>query len=141
MTIPIYLPYVVMIGAIGAIATILLGLSNALANAGWSKHDRATALRASAVVLTSWFLVSLVLGFADAYKAAPDRAPTIQYGIFIPILIGAWLIWRSPTMGRLIDAVPQPWIVGVQFYRALGWSFSSSTQRTRCRAFLRYRPE
>jgi hypothetical protein len=33
------------------------------------------------------------------------------------------LIWRSPAVGRIIDAVPQPWIVGVQFYRALGVVF------------------
>jgi hypothetical protein len=37
MTIPAYLPYVVTIGAIGAIAIILLGLRNALANAGRNK--------------------------------------------------------------------------------------------------------
>ena len=123
MTIPTYLPYVVMIGAIGAIITILLGLRTALANAGWSKHDRAGAFRILAVILISWFLVALVLGLADAYKAAPDRIPTIQYGIFIPLVIGAGLIWRSPAVGRIIDAVPQPWLVGVQLYRALGVTF------------------
>jgi hypothetical protein len=123
MTIATYLPYVVMIGAIGAISTILLGLRTALANAGWSKHDRATSFRISAVILIGWFLVALALGLADTYKAAPDHVPTIQYGIFIPILIGAWLIWRSPAVGRIIDALPQPWIVGVQLYRALGVIF------------------
>ena len=55
---------------------------------------------------------------AGAYKAAPDRIPTIQYGIFIPFLIGAWLIWRSPAVGRIIDAMPQP-----RIYRALGVIF------------------
>ena len=123
MTIPTYLPYVVMFGAIGAITAILFGLRNALANAGWSKQDRATAFRISAVILIGWFLVALALGLAGAYKAAPDRIPTIQYGIFIPLVVGAWLILRSPAVGRIIDAVPQPWIVGVQFYRALGVIF------------------
>jgi len=123
MTIPTYLPYVVMFGAIGAITAILFGVRNALANAGWSKRDRAAAFRITAVILISWFLVALALGLAGAYKAAPDRVPTIQYGIFIPLVIGAWLIWRSPAVGRIIDAVPQPWIVGVQFYRALGVVF------------------
>jgi hypothetical protein len=33
------------------------------------------------------------------------------------------LIWRSPVTGRIIDAVPQPWIVAVQLYRALGVIF------------------
>jgi hypothetical protein len=123
MTMPTYLPYYVLIGAIAVIATILFGLRNALAKAAWSKHERAAAFRFSAVILIGWFLLAFVLGLAGAYQAAPDRIPTIQYGIFIPFLIGAWLIWRSPGVGRIIDAVPQSWIVGVQLYRALGAIF------------------
>ena len=119
MTIPTYLPYYVLIGAIGIIGTILFGLRNALAQAAWPEHDRATAFRFSAVILIGWFLLALALGLAGAYRAAPDRIPTIQYGIFIPFLIGAWLIWWSPGVGRIIDAVPQSWIVGVQLYRAV----------------------
>jgi hypothetical protein len=68
-------------------------------------------------------LVAPALGLAGAYEAALDRLPTIQYGILIPFLIGAWLIWRSPAAGGLIDAVPQPWMIGVQLYRALGVIF------------------
>src|SRR6516164_5546343 len=123
MTIPTYLPYFVLVTASAIIATILVGLRNALAQAAWPKHDRASAFRIFAVILISWFLLALALGLAGAYEAAPNRLPTIQYGIFIPFLIGAWLIWRSPAVGRLIDAVPQPWIVGVQLYRALGVIF------------------
>ena len=108
MTIPTYLPYFVLVSASAIIATILVGLRNALAQAAWPKHDRAVAFRISAVSLVGWFLLALALGLAGAYKAAPDRLPTIQYGIFIPFLIGAWLIWRSPAVGRIIDAVPQP---------------------------------
>ena len=33
------------------------------------------------------------------------------------------MIWRLPVVGRVIDTVPQPWIVGVQLYRALGVIF------------------
>jgi hypothetical protein len=123
MTIPTYLPYYVLIGAIAIIATILFGLRNALAKAAWSKHERATAFRFSAIILIGWFLLAFALGLAGVYRAAPDRIPTIQYGIFIPFLIGAWLIWWSPGVGRIIDAVPQSWIVGVQLYRALGVIF------------------
>src|SRR6266567_2654418 len=123
MTIPTYLPYYVLIGAIAIIATILFGLRNALAKAAWPKHDRALAFGFSAVILIGWFLLALALGLAGAYRAAPDRIPTIQYGIFIPFLIGAWLLWWSPGVGRIIDAVPQSWIVGVQLYRALGVIF------------------
>ena len=43
MTIPIYLPYYVLIGSVAIIAAILFGLRNALANSGWSEQDRALA--------------------------------------------------------------------------------------------------
>ncbi len=49
--------------------------------------------------------------------------PTIQYGILLPILAGALLIWRSETAKRVVAAVPQSWLVGVQLYRALGVIF------------------
>jgi hypothetical protein len=123
MAIPTYLPYFVLVSASAVIAAILFGLRNALVQAPWPQHERAVAFRISAVILVAWFLLALALGLAGAYKAAPDRIPTIQYDIFIPFLIGAWVIWRSPAVGRIIDAVPQPWIVGVQLYRALGVIF------------------
>ena len=123
MTIPTYLPYYVLIGTIATIATILFGLRTALANAVWRKQDRAVAFASASIVLIGWFLLALALGLAGSYRPAPDAIPTIQYGIFIPVFIGAWLIWRSPAVGRIIDAVPQPWIVGVQLYRALGVIF------------------
>ena len=52
-----------------------------------------------------------------------DALPTIQFGIVPPILIGIFLIWRLDAVARLIDAVPQEWLVGVQLYRALGVIF------------------
>ncbi len=57
------------------------------------------------------------------YHVEGDALPTIQFGIVPPILIGMFLIWRSDTVDRLIDAVPQEWLVGVQLYRALGAIF------------------
>jgi uncharacterized protein len=66
-------------------------LRSALAQAAWPKHDRAVAFRISAVSLVGWFLLALALGLAGTYKAAPDRIPTIQYGIFIPFLVGVKL--------------------------------------------------
>jgi hypothetical protein len=120
MTVPTYLPYYVLVTSLAIIVTILFGLRNALTNSGWPEHDRAVAFRWSAVVLIGWFLLALALGLGGAFRAAPDRIPTAQYGIFIPILVGAWLIWRSPGVGRIIDVVPQPWIIAVQLFRALG---------------------
>ena len=40
MIIPAYLPYYVVTGAIGVIATILFGLSKALSKSVWGASDR-----------------------------------------------------------------------------------------------------
>ena len=123
MTIPTYLPVHILIGTIGIITAILIGLRNALAKADWPDRERTVVLGFSTAILVGWFLLAIALALGGVYQVAPDGIPTIQYGIFVPILIGAWLIWRSPVTGRIIDAVPQPWIVGVQLYRALGVIF------------------
>lgn len=123
MIVPAYLPYYAIAGTIGAIAAILIGLTSALRNAGWSPYDRAAAVRAAAIAIIGWFLLALALGSAGAYRGTPNHLPTIQYGIFVPILIGGLLIWRSPRLARIIDAVPQHWLIGVQLYRALGAIF------------------
>jgi hypothetical protein len=120
---PAYLPYYVLTGAIGTIAALLFGLRGALRNAGWSTHERTATLGAATIGVIGWFLLTLALASADAYRGDADRIPTIQYGILVPILIGGLLIWRSPRLARIIDAVPQHWLIGVQLYRALGVIF------------------
>jgi hypothetical protein len=123
MTIPTYLHFLVLIGSIATITTILFGLRNALADAHWPEQDRTVAVRYFDAILVGWFVLSIALALGGVYQAAPNGIPTIQYGIFIPILIGIWSIWRWPAVGRIIGVVPQPWIVGVQLYRALGVIF------------------
>lgn len=123
MNVPAYLPYYVLAATAGMTATILFGLNSALRNAGWAAHERAAAARAAAVVLLGWLGLTTTFALNDTYRGAADHLPTIQYGIFLPILIGGFMIWRSPRLARIIDAVPQHWLVGVQFYRTLGAIF------------------
>jgi hypothetical protein len=123
MIVPAYLPYFVLTGTIGAIAAILFGLRSALGNAGWTARDRAVTSSAATITVIGWFLLALALASADAYRGTADRIPSIQYGILVPILIGGLLIWRSPRLARIIDAVPQQWLIGVQLYRVIGAIF------------------
>lgn len=123
MTVPAYLPYYVIGGSLAIIAALLFGLNRALVGASWGAAERARAIRGASLVLIGWFAASLALAVLDVYRGVIDEPPTIQYGILVPILIGALAIWRSPMAARVIDAVPQSWLVGVQLYRALGVIF------------------
>jgi len=123
MAAPVYLYYYLIISSVAIVVVILLGLRRALSMTALSIHDQGRAARISAAVLIGWFGVATALGSLGVYGGASDRAPTIQYGLLIPILIGGLLILRSSTLARVLDAVPQHWLIGVQSYRALGIIF------------------
>lgn len=123
MTIPADLPYHVLAGAAVALITILYGLNRALADTAWPVPERTRVFGLSAVVLLGWLAVSIILATMGVYHVDESAIPTVQYAIVLPILIGSLLIWRSETVGRVIDAVPQQRLVGVQLYRALGVIF------------------
>jgi hypothetical protein len=123
MSVPTYLPYVILIGNGLTLFAIFYGLNRALAEASWPRTERRRALTISAVILLGWLVIALGLSGVGFYHVAQSGIPTIQYGLFLPILIGVFLIFRSEVAGRILGAVPQPWIVGVQLYRALGVVF------------------
>jgi hypothetical protein len=121
MIIPTYLPYFVLSGTAAMLIAILYGLNQALA--GWPSRDRTRTMLASAAILVGWLATAIALSAAGFYHVTTSAIPTIQYGILLPIVIGALLIFRSDAAMLILDAVPQPWIVGVQLYRALGVIF------------------
>jgi hypothetical protein len=123
MSAPNYVTYTVLLSSIGIIAAVLAGLRVAVIRAGWEEAQRVATLRTAAVLLSLWFVVALALSLAEVFRGAADRAPTIEFGIFVPVVVGLAWLWRSETAVRLIDAIPQSWLVGIQFYRALGVIF------------------
>ena len=123
MTIPTYLPYFVTAGTAAMLIAILYGLNRSFAEANWPAQIRTRTFVAASIILVGWLAVSVALGAAGFYHVQSGELPTIQFGLIPPILIGAYLIWRSEAMRRIIDVVPQPWLVGVQLYRALGVIF------------------
>jgi hypothetical protein len=122
MPVPTYLVIYVLTADVGILAAVLIGLRQALASTDWPIALRSSTLRAFAATLTIWFVVALALSWFEAFRGTPDRIPTIQFGVFAPILAGIAL-WRIPLVRRAIETVPQSWIVGVQFYRTLGLIF------------------
>lgn len=123
MTVPTYLPYVILTGNALTIGAILYGLNRALTEAAWPAPERLRAFAISAAILLGWLAVALGLAGSGFYHVTANGIPTVQYGLYLPIVIGVALIWRSDLARRILDAVPQPWIVGVQLYRALGVVF------------------
>jgi hypothetical protein len=123
MSVPAFLPYYVLAGTAGIILAVVAGLNLALARAHWPQPERRRIVGAAAVILAVWFLGAIALGASGAFYTTASDLPTLQFGVFLPILIGALLIWRSPLVRRIIDAVPQQWLVSVQLYRALGVVF------------------
>lgn len=110
-------------GSLAVIAAVVFFTHRALKRSGWPDGERRKAVGSIGALLTLWFFAALVPSRAGFYHGLAGGMPTIQYGLLIPIalLMGLFLLW--PFLRRVVDAVPQEWIVGVQFYRVLGVIF------------------
>lgn len=123
MNSPAYLmPFVLTIN-MTIIATVLFGLYSALARTDWPQFKKTRVMRTGTALVLGWYILALLLSASDAFRGVADRAPTIEFGIFIPILVGLILMWRSETIATLIELTPHPWLVGVQLYRVFGVIF------------------
>lgn len=132
---PAYLAYVVLGANIAMIVAILMGARAALARAG-IPDGAATAPRPLAALFVAWFAITLALSAAGVFRGGADRLPALPFGIFLPILIGLALLWRSDAARRLLDAVPLSWLVGIQVYRAVGAIFLLLLAEGRLSAFF-----
>lgn len=128
-SVPGYLTPVIVTGMITIIATVLLGLNRALRRHAalpqkeWLEEDRSAAFWGVAALLVGWFVVAFATSSAGFYAPATRGVPTIQYGLSIPIVLGLLLFRAWPLIRRIVAVIPNSWLVGVQFYRALGVIF------------------
>lgn len=121
--VPSYLTPYVLTGCIVSIATLLFGLRRALRRAAWPQKERNQAFWSLSAILVGWFIFAALTSLAGWYGGVGRKVPTIQYGLFIPILVGVLLFWKWPLLRRTFGLVPNEWLVGIQFYRALGVIF------------------
>jgi hypothetical protein len=119
----LYTSFSVVTGCILTLATIIVGLNEALKRAGRPAVTRRSILRTTGGVLVGWFVIAVALAAAGVYHVAASRLPTIVFGIIAPILIGGLLIRRSSMIARLIDDLPRHWVIALQFYRVQGVTF------------------
>ncbi|MBO0741249.1 MAG: MFS transporter [Hyphomicrobiaceae bacterium] len=103
---------------------ILTGLWLGLA---LTQVDRAARIRiwlTVALVFTAWLGLVWWLAVAGLFRAGQrSGVPAIPVAIFLPLLIGLPLLLRSKRIGVLLDAMPTPWLVGLQVYRVFGGIF------------------
>jgi hypothetical protein len=123
MSAPNYVTYYMLLSSIGIIAAALVGLRLAVTRADWEESQRVAMLRTATILLPLWFAAALALSYAGAFRGPLNSPPTIEFGIFVPIVVGLVWLWRSATAIRLLDAIPQSWLVGLQFFRVLGVIF------------------
>ncbi len=123
MDYPNYLPSYVLGGTLGVVIVALAGLNRAVQRAPWQDAEKRGAFWSGLALLTVWLFIALWLVASGFYGGTPSRIPTIQYGILVPIVVGTLLYRFWPALRRVVEAVPQEWLVGVQFYRALGLIF------------------
>jgi hypothetical protein len=119
MSAPAWLPFDVLGASAIVIIVVLVAMNRALAR--WNDRGRATVVRITAAALLGWLAIAIAVAASGFYRAG--RVPTLQFGILVPVAAGGLVLWRSRIASRVIDAVPQSWIVGVQAYRVLGVTF------------------
>jgi hypothetical protein len=117
------LTYLVLGNCVAVTLLILIGMNRALAQANWASAERLAIVRWAAVILIGWLGLAVGLSWLEVYRGSAERFPTIQFGLLSPMLVGGLLLWRSRTLRRVLDAVPQPWIIGIQLFRFIGVIF------------------
>jgi hypothetical protein len=114
-----------IVGVVFAITMILpFGVWRALLAAGKPPSKALGVALSFAAVLFAWLFVTLILGGLGIFRTAANQPfPYIALAIAIPIVVGALLLRWSRPVQEMVDALPQSWLVGIQFYRVVGVTF------------------
>jgi hypothetical protein len=115
----------VIIGVDFAVTLLLLfGVRRTLLNLEKTRTSVRNVVSIFGVVLFGWFATALFLTWNGVFRATPNQSlPYIALAIGIPILVGALLIRGSKEVREIVAAVPQAWLVAIQFSRVVGGTF------------------
>jgi hypothetical protein len=104
--------------------TILTGLWLGLGFTGLDVTARIRIWLTIALVFTAWLGLAWWLAVAGVFRTGQrSGVPALPIAIFLPLLVGLPILLRSKRVGALLDAMPTPWLVGLQVYRVFGGIF------------------
>jgi hypothetical protein len=112
-----------LFGTFATLAAILFGLNRSLTEANWPTRDRGQAIWGISALLAAFYFAALLPSRSGFYAGAGSRIPTIPFGVLTPIVVGILLFSTWRPLRRIVEAIPQHWLVGVQLYRTLGLIF------------------
>lgn len=76
------------------------------------------------LLLVGWAAAAFFLGWIGIFEADADMLfPMIALGISFPLVVGYAFLSRSKELDRVLNQVPQHWLVAIQIYRAFGITF------------------
>jgi hypothetical protein len=103
---------------------VLFGVRRTLLNLGKPPTAVRNIVSVFGFVLFGWFAIALSLAWQGVFRTALNQpVPYIAFAIGIPILVGAFLIRGWKQVREIAAAVPQTWLVALQFSRVVGGTF------------------
>lgn len=121
-TIPLWATSIVAVVALTVATLVWLGISRVSRSLFDTTKTRRIAIT-TAAVLAIWLLSSVLIGTVLRPSINRSDANLLLGWITLLITIGYGLRFVSPTFRQIVEAIPQPWLIGVQFYRNLGAIF------------------
>lgn len=75
------------------------------------------------LVLSAWFIAVLLWSQGGFFlKLSLHPLPNIGL-LFIPIIVGVSILTRSINFQKIVDSIPQYWLIGAQITRVMGVAF------------------
>ena len=77
----------------------------------------------AAAALVGWLGIVLALGSAHVFQSRSQGIPWIALGVGAPIVVGFVAFFLSAQVRRIVDSIPQPWLLAMQWPRLVGATF------------------
>jgi hypothetical protein len=106
-------------------SAILAGLWLGLSRTGFPASKRIIIWLSVAVPLTLWLALVWSLAVNGVFQPIPAvvRLPRLPIAIFVPVIIGLFVLLRSKSIAAFLDATPASWLIALQVYRVFGGIF------------------